>query len=415
VGHGVRALAVLGGAACVAASVVAAPASATVRSAASRSALSRPSAPTNLHITNNSTGTYLTWSSGHATGFTIAQGTDPSLQQNRRTYTIRGKSKQFTPSSLSKGTTYYFRVLARNASTVSKYSAEVSATVATSKQVVTVMTYNVLTDVADGTKQGSGTVAAWNTHRKAAVVKLIRQGDPDVIAIQEGGGWVTSVHGFGGVRQVDSIESALGSTYSLAATENPPTQHPFRRSGNYIIFRNSSYRAVGVPGRWFLDSRTTAAYQMLQNKTTGATFLFVAPHALVGKGAAFDRARASETTAMVRLARAKAQGHRVIYAGDFNSYLSADHPNDGPGKVMRQAHISDGLLVAQSLTHAKYDSANQYLRKPPRYSLSIDHIFAEPGVAFLSWSELLNVSHHRLVGVIPSDHNPVVSRVSVAY
>ena len=342
----------------------------------------RPSTPTNLHITNDSTGTYLTWSSGVATGFAIAQGTDRDLKKNRRDYTIRGQGTQFTPPGLTKGTTYYFRVRAKNGSTVSAYSAtEVSATVATSEQPVTVMTYNVLTSAADGTIQGGQTVASWNTQREPGVVSFVRQANPDVISIQEGGGWVTSVQGYGGVRQVDSLTAALGPDYSLAYTEIPPSQHGYTRTGNYILFRNTSYATVGAGGHWFLDSTTTAAYQMLQNTATGAMFLFVAPHLIVGRGASYDVVRENETRTLVQLARAQAGGQRIIYAGDFNSYLSPTHQYDGPGRAMRAAGIADGLLAAQSLANQKFNSANQYLRTPPQDSVSIDHIFAEPGVS----------------------------------
>jgi hypothetical protein len=387
-----------------------------VRYSSIRSVSLRPPRPTNLQITNNSTGTSLTWSSVHATGFTIVQGTDPNLRENRRAYTIRGQGTQFTPTGLSKGATYYFRVRANSGSTVSAYSAaEVSATVATSEQPVTVMTYNVLTDVADGTTQGGQTVAAWNTQRQPGVVAFVRQANPDVLSIQEGGGWVTSLHGFGGMRQVDSLTAALGSGYTLADTEIPPTQHHYTRTGNYIIFRNSAYRPIGAGGHWFLSGTSTAAFQMLQSTATGATFLFVAPHTTVGRGASFDLQRESETQNVVRHARAQAGGRPIIYAGDFNSYLSPTHQNDGPGRAMRAAHVADGLLVAQTLVNQKFNSANQYLRTPPQDSDSIDHVFAEPGVGLRSWSELLNVSHGHLVGVIPSDHNPVVASVTVPF
>ena len=376
----------------------------------------RPSTPRNLHITNDSTGTYLTWSSGAATGFAIAQSTDRDLKKDRRDYTIRGSSTQFTPPDLTKGTTYYFRVRAKNGSTVSAYSGtQVSATVATSQQPVTVMTYNVLHSQADGTVLGGQTIASWNTQREPGVVSFVRQANPDVISIQEGGGWVTPVQGFGGARQIDSLAAAIGPDYSLAYTEIPPSQHGYIRTGNYILFRNSSYAAIGAGGHWFLDGSTTAAYQMLQNTATGAMFLFVAPHLIVGQGASYDVMRENETRTLVQLARGQAGGQRIVYAGDFNSYLSHTHLYDGPGRAMREAGIADGLLAAQSRVNQKFNSANQYLRTPPQDSVSIDHIFAEPGVSFRTWSELLNLSHGQLVGVIPSDHNPVVSAVTVPY
>jgi hypothetical protein len=390
-----------------------------VRHSRIRSVRLRPSTPTNLHITSDSRGTYLTWSSAAATGFAIAQGTDPNLKKNRRDYTIRGQgttgTTQFTPPGLTKGTRYYFRVRAKYGSTVSYSAAQVSATVATSHQPVTVMTYNVLHSQADGTVQGGQTVASWNTEREPGVVNFIRQANPDVISIQEGGGWVTSVQGFGGVRQIDTLAAALAPDYSLAYTEIPPSQHGYSRTGNYILFRNSSYAAVGAGGHWSLDNPTTAAYQMLQNTATGAVFMFVAPHLIVGSGASYDQLRENETRTLVQLARGQAGGQRIIYAGDFNSYLSHSHRYDGPGQVMRDAGVADGLLVARSLANQKFNSANQYLRTPRQNSVSVDHIFAEPGVSFSTWSQLLNLSDGQMVGVIPSDHNPVVSAVTVPY
>jgi len=387
-----------------------------VRHSTIRSVRLPPVKPWNLKIKSDSTGTYLTWSSGLATGFTIAQATDRDLKHNRHNYTIRGQGNQFTPPGLTKGTAYYFRVRANFASLASAYSErEVSATAATSGQPVTVMTYNVLHSIADGTTVGGQTVAAWNTERQPGVVSFIEQANPDVISIQEGGGWVTDVQGYGGVRQIDSLAAALGPSYSLADTEIPPSQHGYTRTGNYILFRNSSYRPVGAGGHWFLDSSTTAAYQMLQNTTTGATFLVVAPHAIVGPGEPFDQRREIETQTLIQLARAQAGGRRVIYAGDFNSYLSPTHQYDGPGRAMHAAHIADGLLTAQSLTNQHFNSYNQYRRTRPHGSDCIDHIFADPGVVFRSWSQLLNVSQGTWVGVIPSDHNPVVSALSVPY
>ena len=33
--------------------------------------------------------------------------------------------------------------------------------------------------------------------------------------------------------RIDSLKTALGSTYSLADTEIPPTQHGYTRTGNF--------------------------------------------------------------------------------------------------------------------------------------------------------------------------------------
>ncbi|MGI8882508.1 MAG: endonuclease/exonuclease/phosphatase family protein [Jatrophihabitans sp.] len=377
----------------------------------------RPSAPTNVRVVNATTGMYLTWSSVPITGYSIVAGTDAALRHNQHVYPIRGSNTQFTPYGLTTGRKFYFRVQAINTNRVSPYSAEVSATVAPRQQGLRVMTYNVLTDVADGTKVNGTVVAPWATQRQAGVIKLIGQGNPDVISIQEGGGWVGPVQGYGGKRQVDTLTAALGSSWSLAYTETPPTQHGYQRTGQYIIYNDHTYRAVGAGGHWFIGT-PAAAYQVLQNKVTGAKFLFVAAHILVGAGLPYDKVRETETRSLLSQATAYAStaGHLpIVYAGDFNSYLSPTHQYDGPGRAMRAAHVADALQAATALVNRDYNSANQYLRTPPRGYNSIDHVFASPGVGVRTWKLLINLTKGRLVGVIPSDHNPIVSDLTIPY
>ncbi len=377
----------------------------------------RPSAPTNIRVVNSPVGMYLTWASVPITAFSIVAATDPALRQNQHVYPIRGNNTQFTPYGLTPGRRFYFRVQGINTNRVSPYSAEVSAIIVPRQQALRVMTYNVLTDVVDGTKVNGTVVAPWAPQRQAGVVKLIRQGNPDVISIQEGGGWVGRVQGYGGKRQVDTLTAALGSSWSLASTETPPTQHGYQRTGNYIIYNDHIYRAVGAGGHWFIGT-PAAAYQVLQNRVTGAKFLFVAAHLLVGAGLSYDKVRESEARSLISQATAyaAAAGHLpIVYAGDFNSYLSPTHQYDGPGRAMRAAHVADALQAATALVNRQYNSANQYLRRPPRGFNSIDHVFAGPGVGVRTWKLLINLSKGRLVGVIPSDHNPIVSDLTIPY
>jgi hypothetical protein len=67
------------------------------------------------------------------------------------------------------------------------------------------------------------------------------------------------------------------------------------------------------------------------------------------------------------------------------------------------------------LTNQRYNSANLYLRTPPAAGQSIDHIYAPAGVAVRSWQVVLTLVNGRFVGVIPSDHNPVVSDLIFPY
>jgi len=58
---------------------------------------------------------------------------------------------------------------------------------------------------------------------------------------------------------------------------------------------------------------------------------------------------------------------------------------------------------------------NQLMRTPNPYSLFIDYIYAPPGVAVTSWGMAMKTSGGKMVGTIPSDHNPVWAWVRIPY
>ena len=85
-----------------------------------------------------------------------------------------------------------------------------------------------------------------------------------------------------GPRQVDDLLKALGGAYGLARTEIPPNESHYFRVGNYVLYKRSAYTPVGSGGHWDLgkipDGRSRyAAYQVLQQRSTGARLLFVTP------------------------------------------------------------------------------------------------------------------------------------------
>ena len=372
----------------------------------------RPAVPTGLAVTNNSAGTYLTWNSGPATGYEIAEGLDPGLTVNRRNYRIRGGLlHQFTPYGMVKGRTYYFRVQALNGTTGSGYSALVSAVKATNQQRVSVMTYNILRAASDGSVAGGQVIAPWS-QRQVGVVNYIKQSSPDIIGVQEGGSWAYGV--VKGPRQVDTLTTALGGVYRLARTEVPPTEPGYRRIGNYILYKAAAYQTVGTGWHWTMPSGHFASYQGLQNRTTGARVVFVDVHMGVEST---DAARQADMKWLMSTAKAYAATLRasVIYGGDFNSDVNRYHLFDGPSVAARAVHVADGLDSAQWLANQRYNSANGYSRIPPAFGQSIDHVYAPPGVALVSWRLLLNLSGGKFVGVMPSDHNPLVAEMTIPY
>ncbi|HTW19080.1 MAG TPA: endonuclease/exonuclease/phosphatase family protein [Mycobacteriales bacterium] len=373
----------------------------------------RPAVPSRVDVGDRDGGLALSWHSGPATGFSVEQATDPSMSQHVQRYRLRGKDTTFTPYGVAPGTTYYFRIRALNGSTPSGYTSPIGATDTASGQAVRVMTYNVLEAYYDGRREGSGHVSPWS-QRVHGVVKLIRQADPDVIAIQEAAAWTAGVKG---PRQVDSLVHHLGGTYALAHTEIPPTQHHYFRTGVYVLYKKADYKAVGAGNHWGIGDNRWAAYQTLENRTSGARFLFVSPHLSVGAGLKYDKQREAETQSLLRQADAYAAHDNlpIVFGGDFNSDNDHWHPLNAPAKVMRQARVDDAFDVAQRRTNARFNSANDYYRKPPAFGYHLDYIYVSPGIAVRSWKLIIDLRHGRFVGVIPSDHNPIVANIVIPY
>ena len=379
----------------------------------------KPSTPTSLHVVDR----YLLWSSGAATGFTIQQAANATMTQGVVTRTIRGEAHQYTPYGLRSGSTYWFRVHATTQHTASSWTPAVAMQVGTHEQITKVMSYNILVDTADGTLEDGHTISSWVPGRRDAAAALIKSVDPDVLGIQEGNNWVgpSGEH----VRQVDSLNSAIdgGRTYTIASTEVLCCARGYLRTGDYILYKPALYTPYAPGGHFAIggDPAPTryAAFQPLESTATGARFLFVCTH-LVAGGPSADRTREDETKALLSgVAAVEAslpQTVPVVYAGDFNSNpVAKQHPLDGPGIVMRAAHIADTRDVSPTRTNEQYDSENEYSRTPLAFSIFIDYLYAGPGVSVSAWGQALHLSGGKFVGTIPSDHNPIYAVVRYPY
>jgi endonuclease/exonuclease/phosphatase family metal-dependent hydrolase len=314
-------------------------------------------------------------------------------------------------------TAYWFRVRSLNVKTPSGFTGAVAATANGRGQDVRVMTYNILTLASDGTKAPGGRVSPWSQRRTAAA-SYINQVKPDLLGIQEGASWVGAVRG---PRQVDDLVRVLGGRYGLAVTETPPSQPGYFRVGSYVLYKKSSWSPVGSGGHWDIGGMPQGGsrygtYQVLRHRTSGATLLFVTTHLYTPGGLAGDRLRQRETETLISRSRALAAeqgGLPIVYSGDFNSHEL--HSLDGPAVAMSRARVADGFRVSQTFANRQYNSANQYYRTPPAFSYNIDHIFADRGVGVRAWSQVLHLSAGKFVGVIPSDHNPVLTDLTIPY
>jgi len=376
----------------------------------------RPARPTSLQAHAGTAGTYLTWHNRAVTGYQIEQAANEAMTADRHVFTVRRQNTtQYSPYGLTKGQRYYFRVRSLTQHTPSSWTAPVTAVAQVAQQPMTLMTYNVLENTLAGTSEGGQTIPQW-TIRQPAAVALIRKADPDVIAVEEAAAWVGMPEGLGGTRQVDALQQALGGDYSLARTETPPTEHKYRRLGDYILYKTADWQPVGTGDHWSVGDNHWGVYQELQNRTTGARVIVVCTHLIPTRGTTADNTREQESLTLLDQAQSLAQSRGVplVYAGDFNSEPVSHHP-DGPGVAMAKYHLSDAHDVAQHLVDDKYNSQNQYLRTAPTAHSMVDRVFVPNGVGVESHSVVLSLSHGRFVGVMPSDHNPVTVRLWYPY
>jgi endonuclease/exonuclease/phosphatase family metal-dependent hydrolase len=324
-------------------------------------------------------------------------------------YSGRGLGKQFTPSGLNVGTTYNFRVRNMNVGTPSVWSSTVQAPATSRMQDLRIGQFNVH-------KEGSSLngVPPWKDRRQA-VAESVRDGGASVLGIEEAAGFVD---GKCSDRQVDDLAKLLGNNWVVAHTDPIPCKEPdWQRTGVYIMYDSNKYRAVGAAGHWKLSEKISkpwwAAYQELENKATGARFLMVSTHLVVGNKSSLDKERQAETKNMLAHVATLNLGLPVVYAGDFNSHDGRSY--DGPGIAMRDANVADAWYVAQHRVRANYNSANNYQRRPPHTGDSLDHILGSPGVVLLNWKLVMKLKSGAYVGVIPSDHNQLVSDISYPY
>jgi endonuclease/exonuclease/phosphatase family metal-dependent hydrolase len=402
-----------------------------------------PATPSDLVASTGPGGVSLTWKSGPASGFQVVESTSYVFPDDaaRRVYTITGLDRQFSPPDLMNGQQYFFRVFALNGSSRSPHFAATPSIApvipATSQQTVKVMTYNLLTVGADGQHEGDGTVAPWmagsasndsaSVDRVFHAAQLVEEGDPDVVALEEGAGCARAGAPQPCMLQADSLAQRLNG-YTRADTEIDPPAKNWVRTSDYLLYKTAEFTPMLTAGHWEIGAakyNRFAVYQALKNNATGAEFLMVGTHLIVGNSNTLDLERKDETNDVLNFATTYAKNHLVngnpmpiVYAGDFNSDQDARvHPIDGPTIAMRARGINSSSDVATSLENAKYNSANQYYRHPPTSGYHIDYIWAPPGVAVTDWHQFVDVNAKGdfIKGPIPSDHNPVMATVEYPY
>jgi endonuclease/exonuclease/phosphatase family metal-dependent hydrolase len=371
-----------------------------------------PVAPGNLQVAAVKAGFALFWSGHGVSTFQVEQADDSAMSTNLLHYNVHNGYTQFTPFDVTKGTTYYFRVRASSGSHASAWTHVVSNAPVTALQSIRVMTYNILENSSDGHSEGGKTIASWSKRRLGAA-KLIRKQAPDAVAIEEGATYVGSPAKH--VRQIDSLESALGSPYRIAPTETVYPGRGWFRTGDYILYNSDTEKLGSLNGHFSIHDAKWAAYQELINRTTGAKVLFIATHLIQGEAKSLQTTRKTETKNLFNIGArvAKHYGLPVVYAGDFNSATPTDphYTIDSTHTAALVYRYDDAFFVAASKVNGSYDSANLNHRTPPKSTDRIDRIFTQPGVGVVR----AGIEANPKTGVVPSDHNPVWADLEFPY
>jgi endonuclease/exonuclease/phosphatase family metal-dependent hydrolase len=375
----------------------------------------RPPTPSLRVVTSETTGLALVWSGPAASRYVVISAEDPTMVEGRRAVSLDRRLREYTPLDLVPGQQYWFQVQAYNGPTASLPSAVATATATAAGVTVRTMSYNLLRANKDGQVESGNKVAPWS-QRKLAAAALIRRTNPDILTVQEASDWAGAVKG---PRMVDDLRSTLGtSTWSLARTEIPPSEAFYFRTGRYILYKTAVFSAVGEGGHWNLGNSRFAAYQILQHRSTGAKVLVLSIHLEYGTfSRAKDVLRQQQTKVLLDKVRSYLANRPmpVLYLGDFNSHEGRTNVFDGPGTVMRPAHMTDSDEVAPVTVNRTLNSANKYARLAPRASAHVDHIYVPPGVGVRRFEVVAALSSGRFVGVIPSDHNPVSADLVLPY
>jgi hypothetical protein len=380
---------------------------------------SRPKPPTQLVAKGNASGLSLTWHHGNSvTGYIVEQATNRRFTRSLHTYRTHGIQKVFTPSAVTTGVTYYFRVAAKRGSSRSRWSTAAVATDRTRFSPIRVLSYNSRSAKFDGERAPGGVVAPFS-QRRPGQLTLLRSSHAAVIGIQEGAFCLQKHHGAPCTRQIDSLAAGLPG-YVLDDTSRTSGGGGIDRyTADDILYAPSVLSTVGRGGHFLIGPsgalQRFAAFQIFRVNATGAKFLFIVTHT-VASGT--DQQRGEETASMLKQGRAYAAAHgvtSVVYSGDFNSYVGEYHVHDYSGTIMRNANVPDSIEEAAHYSKAKYDSINAYYRIPKQGHGSSDHIYATRGIGVIRWGELLQLSGGKFVGVIPSDHNPIYADLQLPY
>lgn len=254
-------------------------------------------------------------------------------------------------------------------------------------QALTVMSYNVYI-------KGTGEKSPKN--RTDEVVANIRKYNPDSFGLQEADeGWMERLP----AELTDYAYVGIGRNSNEGGGEASPV---FYKKDKYDLIDSGTFWLSKSPEKasrsWDAMFKRICTYAILKDKETGFTYAHFNAH--------FDHmgviARSESVAVVTKKVAEIAPDIPVVFSGDFNDEEGGDAYN----RVL-ESGFKDAKYIAETADNCgTYHGYSSLVEKDK----PIDYIFVN---AFVSEVESYKVDTEKLNGIYPSDHHPVISKMTL--
>ncbi len=298
---------------------------------------------------------------------------------------------------------------------VSNKNAAIVYSVPTTSVTVKVTTYNILSKNYDSKFPNN----IW-ADRKDAVKAIIKQSDnvPEILGIQEGQN----------IEQVNALILRMGTDYDNYVS-------PLDISARAIFWKNDKYELLASDTKDIMGGSITgylpyryASYVRLKHIATGKSLIVFNIHLPAGGGDTLQEVRhiaANIVASKVQNFSSDFGNVPVIVMGDFNGYYNtviSGFPSAGATLTSHGLVDTYSACAVADRLNANYSTKNNMVDAKAVNGTSgskrLDYIFTYPlnGASVLDWRNIINFSSGSTIDMevpVPSDHNPVRSRLTL--
>lgn len=255
-------------------------------------------------------------------------------------------------------------------------------------QQITVMSYNVYI-------KGTGERSPEN--RTPLVVENIRKYSPDSFGLQEADeGWMERLP----AELTEYAYVGIGRNSNKGGGEASPV---FYKKDKYELVDSGTFWLSKTPEKasrsWDAMFKRICTYAILKDKETGFTYAHFNAH--------FDHlgviARLESVAVVAEKITEIAPNIPVVFSGDLN---------DSEGSDMYNRVLESGLKDTKNLAKTASNSGTYHgYSDLTAKELPIDFIFAN---SLVTEAESYTVDTEKLSGIYPSDHHPVIAKLTLA-